>query len=47
MQFNRQADGTMELRRKPSVDTGMGRAYCCRSAARQLNYDIDLFPHSD
>jgi alanyl-tRNA synthetase len=44
MQYNRQADGTMELLPKPSVDTGMGLERI--SAIMQnvhSNYEIDLF----
>jgi alanyl-tRNA synthetase len=44
MQYNRQADGTMEALPKPSVDTGMGLERI--SAIMQgvhANYEIDLF----
>ncbi|MFY0700839.1 MAG: alanine--tRNA ligase [Bermanella sp.] len=44
MQYNRQADGTMEPLPKPSVDTGMGLERI--SAIMQgvhANYEIDLF----
>ena len=44
MQFNRQADGTMEKLPRPSVDTGMGLERI--SAVLQhvnSNYEIDIF----
>ena len=44
MQFNRQADGTMEPLPRPSVDTGMGLERI--SAIMQgvhSNYEIDIF----
>lgn len=46
MQYNRQADGTMEPLPKPSVDTGMGlERIAAIMQGVHSNYEIDIFQH--
>jgi len=46
MQYNRQADGTMEPLPKPSVDTGMGlERIAAIMQGVHSNYEIDTFQH--
>ncbi len=46
MQYNRQADGTMEPLPKPSVDTGMGlERIAAIMQGVHSNYEIDIFTH--